>query len=116
MRARIKRIKNVAFWVRDRVRNQVRCLVLVLALVPFRFVSLFPQNAWNLFKYIEMKYAGKCLYIKQHEATHSACLGRKLAGAEREVGTVGMANATRSAGTSRAYGDEMKLVNLLKVR
>lgn len=65
-----------------------------------------------------MKYAGKCLYIKQHETTHSACVGGGGRQAGRELGRreVGMENATRSAGTSRAYGDEMKLVNLLKVR
>lgn len=54
------------------------------------------------------------MFIYQTTRNHTQCLPwGEGAGAEREVG---MENATRSAGTSRAYGDEMKLVNLLKVR
>lgn len=59
------------------------------------------------------------MFIYQTTRNHTQCLpwGKVAAGGgslgRREVG---MENATRSVGTSRAYGDEMKLVNLLKVR
>lgn len=55
-----------------------------------------------------MKYAGKCLYIKQHETTHTHTVHAMGGGRGSLV--------RNNAGTSRAYGDEMKLVNLLKVR
>lgn len=58
------------------------------------------------------------VYISNNTKPHTvpALGGGRQAGRELGRREVGMENATRSVGTSRAYGDEMKLVNLLKVR